>query len=189
MDTTPEALAAHIQHVIQNTFGNCQAWEDEQLNSNPYWTQKLKEVVKALGDQLGYDVRMTEPGDTNWEFLYDICFLDTKDTTAKHDGYFRSDNYITRLILALESEWSEQLDEILYDFSKLLLSRASLNVMVCYQGSTQGVQRARHSLQEAIQSYAQNALEDRYLLCIFDWSDKTFAFFLLDGPGSVVRSQ
>ncbi|MFQ5840618.1 MAG: hypothetical protein ACE5HK_07845, partial [Candidatus Methylomirabilales bacterium] len=80
------------------------------------WTAELKSRLTAVGNDLGYDVRVTSPDRRSSERLHDMCWL------VVEEGLVRE------VELVLESEWKQDREE--YDFDKLLLARAKHRVMV-----------------------------------------------------------
>lgn len=53
---------------------------------------------------------------------------------AVGDGYFVEDCYLRRIIMTLEWEWDNRPHEILYDFTKLLVSKTPPE-SACFLGS------------------------------------------------------
>jgi hypothetical protein len=87
--------------------------------------------MDALASTLNLVVRISRKEPRNWQFLYDVVFLETADPLLLDDsGYFRPEASLKRLVIALESEWLRDPEEIIYDFTKLLVARATLRVFV-----------------------------------------------------------
>ena len=73
--------------------------------------------------------------------------------------------------MAAESEWGKNIRDIKDDFSKLLIARASLRVMVCdgrhLPDGEQGIDTAE-LLQEMVSEYNETRVGDTYLLIVYD---------------------
>jgi hypothetical protein len=91
--------------------------------SDRYWTLRIQQELTALGRDLGFRVRGARPraDDDGWDvgWLWDMTWI---RPFGEHG--------LAEIVLALESEWSPKFDEILWDFQKLLVSRAHLRAMV-----------------------------------------------------------
>jgi len=175
---TPYELAKQIRTAIAEKFADFDSWKPEEQRQDAFFTWKLRLAVSGVGDALGYDVRFGEKGKKNSEFLFDHCFLETALPFDQTKGYFPAESRLRRMILALESEWAHDRGEVLYDFTKLLVARASLKVMV--------YDRLLYleDFETAIQTYADGMASDLYLLC--GWNKTAFEFVLCDGAGETV---
>lgn len=160
------ALASRVRDAIEIAFGDISRWSPEELRSNKHFTRTLFAALAKLGKELKYDVRMssTSPHE-NWEYLFDVCFLETGRTGSPGDGYFTRDYPLRKLVLALESEWGTNVNEILYDFCKLLLVRAELKVLVFYQPNEEKIEEVISRIRNAINEYQDKQPGDAYLVC------------------------
>lgn len=186
---TVDNLIATIKEGINKEFADFPNWPEPQKKSDGFFTDCIKEAIVAVGKDNKFDVRFskgTERERINWEFLYDICFLKTSeklpsDGSAPGKGYFREENTLKRIIMALECEWNSDDLEILYDFTKLLVCKADLRVMVCWRNKKSNPEVLLKMFSKAIENFEQGKKEDRYLICIF--KDKSFIYNIMDGKG------
>ena len=81
--------------------------------------------------------------------------------------------------LALECEWGND-TEILYDFQRLLSSRAALRVMV-FGENNRDTDQTFDLLRAQIKGFQDGMPADRYLLAGFDYGG--FKILLIDGNG------
>jgi hypothetical protein len=75
------------------------------------------------------------------------------------------------------------IDEIVYDFSKLLVARALLRFFAFYKKQTKGVLSVVDQLRAAIKGYSNAEESDRYLVAAFDAQLEKLTFYLLDRNG------
>jgi hypothetical protein len=188
MEITADDLANAIKHELSKDF-IISEWTDEQIDSDTYWTRRLRSALQRAG--AAYDVRCSDGDRSNpgmSSFLYDICWLDTGRNQFRNTGYFREDSPLKRLILVGEHEWNYSTDEIVYDFSKLLVARAALRFMAFYKKRTQDLILIVEQLRAAIRSYSDGSETDRYLIAAFGKQLDGFSFYLLDGRGRDVTA-
>ena len=107
----PETLMPRLAEKVRN------ANLDWQLSTE--WTKVLKGSLRELLESEG--TNMTEalysfPDSNRHEFLLDLVIWD------RQDGEGAS--------LALESEWSQNIEEVATDFRKLLVIKAPLKLMI-----------------------------------------------------------
>lgn len=106
------------------------AVEAIESNLNSEWTRAVKGTLERIAKRHGLDCRFSDRSTgqpKNWEFLCDVLWLETESGSNRHkDGYFQKGYRIRRCILACEIEWSgsEDMNDRIYDFSKLLLMKA-----------------------------------------------------------------
>ena len=129
--------------------------------SNKKWTLKIKTALCNVGIDNGYDVCAAGVDNANHgEWLYDVCWLNYDD-----DGMLES------MQMVAESEWGRNIGDIEDDFSKLLVARAALRVMVCdgrhLPGGEQGISTAER-LREWVGAYNGNRAGDTYLLIVYE---------------------
>ncbi len=133
--------------------------------SDTGWTLAIKEELTKLGKQLGYKVRGAQPRSTPRDYfedgwLWDLTWVDLRDG---------KDNYLLDLPLVVESEWSPDLEsEIIWDFQKLLVSRARLRVMIISAARSHVVAQNVDRIGEAIRTYSASTTGDRYLVAVWN---------------------
>ena len=148
---------------ILNAIDEIEGMQCRDQWSNPEWTRKIKTALCEVGTLNGYEVCASgvdvEPN--NGEWLYDVCWLDY----AGND-----ENWLRSMPMAAESEWGDwgAIDD---DFSKILVSGASLRVMVCDSGylpnDTEG-QATAERLQQTVGEYNGSWVGDTYLLIVYE---------------------
>lgn len=166
MPRSRKQFAKCVADAIREAFSGISSWTPKELGSNKHFTEKLFAALAELGKKLKLDVRMSSKSPhENWEYLFDVCFLETGRTGSPGDGYFTRDHPLRKLVLALESEWGTNVDEILYDFCKLLLVRAELKVLVFYQPNDEKIEEVISRIRNAIDEYQDKQPGDAYLVC------------------------
>lgn len=128
-----------------------------------------------------YEATRGKRNDPNGEFLWDHVWIE------RQDG---------RLLLVLESEWSQWPELVMNDFRKLLYARSALKVLVY---SEQTTSRSVHSdIDKCITAFPYHSVAERYLIvnlrgwisgCIEAWlyeTENDLAFGVkLTGPSLV----
>ena len=171
-------LARRLIQSVRDAFQGLNAWPDEERDSSAYWTTRLCTALDDLGNDLGVEVRHRPQGNPNWEFLYDVCFLVTGDRNT--DGWFTPETPLKQALLVLESEWKRNRQEILYDFSKLLIARAELRSLVFWPICSEEFDAVMEDVKVLIVAF-EGAKSDRYLICGIELQCLRFA--LVNGRG------
>ena len=153
------------------------------------WTIKVKAKLCEIGHRLRYYVCASQlPGAECSEWLYDMTWLEYTDHTV---GSAQTSGWLVDVPLVAECEWSG-VQEIEDDFSKLLLARASVRLMVCYDRHPNGPHGMAEQLAEFIQRFNGTRAEDVYMLAVLSWNDDEgsfrFRYFKLGLNGIVMRS-
>ena len=171
-------LARRLIQSVRNAFENrnisTMKWGD--------MTRSLFSELDCLGKDLCADVRHQPKGKLNWEFLYDVCFLEPGDRNP--DGYFIPKTPLKQALIVLECEWNrgDNKQDILYDFSKLLMARAELRSLVFYTTiSSKDFDFTMQDVKALIAAFEQGAKSDRYLICGI--GSQCLRFALVDGRG------
>lgn len=162
--------------------------DGQQPQNRPELTQTVLTTLCKLGKELDYTTwatsrhpyRIPDEYCDGGEWIYDVCWLQ----------YPSDDHYHRRLIsvpMVAECEW-DHLGYIEQDFSKLLLAKATLRVMVYDSYWTGGdVAAINNKLCELVGSF-NGALGDIYLLIAMVWDDSSetnrfeFAKIVDQGP-------
>jgi hypothetical protein len=139
-------MISDIQMALTNLCAHPQAhiW-------SPYrdWTRQVIDAVGRVVSNHGYTWVTSGVGRGEW-----LC-----DGVA----HVRSGDYLVSLALALECEWMGR-TEIAYDFSKLLVIRVDLRVMVCAAVTRRGTQTHFRRMRDMITRFQGGSPGDRYLL-------------------------
>lgn len=106
-------IEVQLVNAIEDAANVC-ANNTELKMSNGFWTTDMKRAFAHLAKRSGYNQRCSE---TNREFLWDITWMTVQEQ-------------IWRVFMSCEMEWSNNFEEILYDFRKLSMSVAPFRVMV-----------------------------------------------------------
>ena len=181
-------LACRLIQSVRDAFQGLNTWPNEAKNSSKCWTTRLFSELDRLAVCLGVDIRRgpkrKEEKNLKWEFLYDVCFFVPRRDRDSDDGYFTPETPLKQALIVLECEWSrrEQKKDILYDFSKLLIARAELRVLVFWTISRkEDFDSTMKDVKELIDAFEQGDEEDRYLICGI--GTRCLRFALVDGRG------
>lgn len=141
-------------------------WNDEWKE----WTRKNLGYFAELGKSQKYEVYWTHAADRT-EYLVDLCW------------YVEGEQY-SWMELAVEEEWNPKLDEILYDFCKLMDVKAYLKVFICFPDeATRSDLPSR--LANEVSMHRIKVPEEAYLLIVFsrDRRRKQTERLLVEGFG------
>jgi predicted RNA-binding protein with PUA-like domain len=120
-------------------------------------TSEVKKACLSVGRKFGFNVYATDlPGKT-YEWLYDVCW-------CKEDKHF-----VINMPLAMECEWRTSRDDIVWDFQKLLVSRALHRIFLTSQPVHEDWVDDVEHLIDHIHSYQGTQNGDRYLFG--NWED------------------
>ena len=106
--------------VIEITL-NAAGKELSGNGSNAAWTKKCLNALATLGQDIGYGV-CPQPPELKGEWLYDLIWYTEEECEWP--------NHVTDVVLALESEWSQRLSDIRYDFQKLVQAKSRLKMLI-----------------------------------------------------------
>ena len=175
---------------ISSTLG--EMLKDESLKGvgDKAWTDKILLEFTQLGKKNRFHVAASKAQGAHWgEWGFDLCWRDYGrpdliDLPGDTNDW-QVDDALKRIPLVLESEWGN-LDEIVEDFEKILVSRAELRVLIC-QDKHCCSEKIRFSLKHNIKRFAQSKSSDQYLVAIYLSEMRKFTIFCLDGKGGVTH--
>ena len=155
-----------ISEFESNNFNNIphKEWKQKQ------WTEKINNAVGCILRQRGYKVYASNCKEAdNGEWLYDLTGIEEKG------GYFKS------FPLVLESEWKgcnqkKYKDEILYDFRKLIVSRADHRVMIFEVGHKEKKENVVEPFLQHVRNCRHSMAGDRYLFAWWKRSKNKWIF-------------
>lgn len=143
-----------------------QAAENAKAKScmNRGWTRECLYGLVKLGDECGY-ATCPEVSTMKGEWLYDlIWYKDKEDGTDDKDIWPKR---MSDVVLVAESEWSNWIGDIRYDFQKLVQAKAQIKLLVC-----DGVNEDEYaSLVKDIELFEHRDPQERYLFAIYDGRD------------------
>ncbi len=146
-------IGDEIEIAIRNAIREGVDTSRREGLDTPGWTAAIMFEVLKAGNRLKYSVWVRRCSDEmTSEWLWDMTWL-----------HFAGGDNLLGIPLALESEWNLNLNEILWDFRKLLVSRADLRVMI-FQASVHTASDRLDRLVQEIRQYSGTRQGDRYLL-------------------------
>jgi hypothetical protein len=93
--------------------------------SGRFWTKGIKNALTLLAKEQDLLCCHSDSEETG-EWLYDVCWVETAPGAPMPAPWRRAQ----RLILVCESEWSENENDILWDFMKLSWAQADLRLFI-----------------------------------------------------------
>jgi hypothetical protein len=108
------------------------------------WTLETFKELTLIGDAAGYEVRYTNKAADHREWLWDLVWLERSS----------SGRALSRLRLAVESEWT--LQNVVYDFEKLLVAHSPLRLMIFQTVSAASFSTKAEELQRLSAQYTGN---------------------------------
>ena len=133
------AIGEEILKALEDVLGNASA-----IIEDTEWTNTIKLTIGNIGkENYGYNVSATtKDRDFDSEWLYDL-------TWYKED----SEEYLTEVFLVCESELNSSIDEIYYDFQKLLQSNAPFRLMITQTYSSEKEERIFAEFKEGVRRF------------------------------------
>ncbi len=132
----------------------------EEIYGKKDWTTAIKKKLEELADTMN----LKSCGYSDNEWLYDFVWY-------KVDA----NEYLQEVVLVAESEWALNLNEVKYDFEKLLLANAGLRLMVC-EAKIDKTEEYKQYFKEAIAVYKQGKIGDTFLIAIFNEPEWKFDY-------------
>ena len=137
---------------------------EHKIYSDKNWTSYFKETLAELGKTHENEICTSGFTDIyNSEWLYDMVW------------YKNEKGYLSEVSLVVESEWGSHINQIKFDFEKLLSSNSIHRLMIC-QSHSSNLEKLINCFDEAINHYKQNKPGDRYLVAILDKTDEEFCY-------------
>lgn len=127
------------------------------------WTHALKKEIGNVGKRLGFEV-YASGCKFDGEWLFDL-------TWCKEQG-----SITLNLPLVMESEWDD--NDILTDFTKLVVARAQHRLMIFQGHTTQKVQKTIQCMLSQVRKFRDSGKGDRYLFCYWTKKPDKFMFDL-----------
>jgi len=132
--------------------------------SNSNWTEQIKIEIGTLGRNLGFEVSThgshEEHGfERGW--LYDMIWYKTNEQQR-----------LDQIALVMESEWKNNINDIIYDFEKLMVARAEHRVMI-FNTTDAKINNYFNELIKIIDSSKLSQQDDRYLLLAISINDRS----------------
>jgi len=106
----------------------CSPNADQKWQRNTYWTRRVKECLKELGEKQGLLVfPELKTGKFEGQWLFDLVWVDAKPDDSKKGLDWKG----TRgLKLACECEWTSKEEHVLEDFLKLTFAIADIRLFI-----------------------------------------------------------
>lgn len=140
--------------------------EIQRGESDLFWTKHLKSKLIVLGNKLGY-ITCTAGflGDAQREWLYDLVWY-------KND----EKNYLQEVPLVMESEWGRKLDDIKYDFEKLLMANCEVKLMICQDGGETLTSLVNY-FESSIKAFKNSSNACIYIIAVFE--NENYSFYIV----------
>ena len=165
---------SEIMRTIQEALKRL---EVDRAASNAVWTKAIKTKLCEIGRGFNYRVGASNVGDYG-EWLYDVTWLEGEPEGLMIDAH-----------LVAECEWGS-FEDIVEDFDKLLLARASVRLMIFDGGHKPGSEKIAAQLAERIRAFKGTCDEDAWLLAAFEGLDDGrwgFRYFSVEGATSLIN--
>lgn len=182
------ALIGKHREIVQDLIQKLPAFAPGDKKQE--WTSTVKQVMHQLcQDHTGKDVAdcYATISDVSWEWMLDVLW------------YAYGEQGQEWVLLGLESEWNDRGEGIVWDFRRLLATKAPIKIMLFEaRGSKPEKSKKRRdevieTLNAAARAWAQHAAEDHFYAIDFshgshasyycqirsDGRDENFAFELL----------
>lgn len=136
-----------------------------EIKGDGEWTKKIKLLLGELGERSGFGVctggfkDRFEP-----EWLCDLAWY--RENEAE---------FLVEVPLVMESEWNRTLKYIKFDFEKLLLTNATLRLMIC-QAKPEKIDDLKVFFRNAVKAYGQLDKGSRFLIAVLDSDSEEFVF-------------
>jgi hypothetical protein len=166
MNRIPNEIEQKVIAVLRNIPRLQSPWPQGEP------TRMVKNAVGRLGSNEKFQVYHSEK---NCEWLYDVCWCQE----SGKDGWD-----LDEMSLALESEFGQTKNDLLWDFQKLLVSRANHREFLCTLNKEQW-NILTDCVERQVQHYRGTQVGDRYLLGNWesDWNWTFHLYVYSNSPG------
>jgi hypothetical protein len=163
-------IVSEIKGTLESVQENAKDYK-----SAPDWTIAVKTAIGKLGQQHGFEVCASGCNSENGkgfheEWLYDLVWYNEEEIAGQ--------KFLTDITLVMESEWKMHIEDIRFDFEKLLLANAPYKLMVCCV-SEERLDVVKNYFQKAVNNYTQGSADDKYIIAILDYEQEIFQFEVL----------
>jgi hypothetical protein len=139
-----------------------------KIIGNNKWTFFLKEKLAILGESYNFQVSVGGfKDDYNSEWLFDLVWF--------KEEVIGDNSRLIDIPLVVESEWGIKLQDIKYDFEKLLVSRAAIRLMICESSKINLASRIEY-FKDAVNMFKMSQKGDFYLIAILLTDTEEFHF-------------
>lgn len=135
MSSIELGLVGCIESCLDATARELQA---NGIMRNEAWTHDCLNALVKLGREIGYGV-CPEPEIMKGEWLYDLIWYTEEECEWP--------NRVTDVVLVLESEWSQKLCDIRYDFQKLVQAKSRLKMLISNKLSSDDLKRLKDDIE------------------------------------------
>jgi hypothetical protein len=158
-----------IIELIENSTNNI-----DKGKSDSEWTKYIKRQLINIGDKYNYKTCTSgvEGADTEW--LYDLVWY--KSNHEKN---------LEHISLIVECEWLRTLDDIRYDFEKLLLANCNLKLMICQDGR-ETLDNLKAYFSKSIRAFKNITNDCIYMVAIFENDKYLFKVIKYDNKGALI---
>ena len=131
---------------------------------NREWTHECLHELAELGRKEKYGV-CPWPGNMKGEWLYDLIWYAETDEEVWPKR-------MSKVVMVLESEWSHHMEEVRYDFQKLIQAKAQIKVMIY-----ENLDGAYEELKKDIGAFECKDGEETYLFANLKSNDFDFKVY------------
>ncbi|WP_145731431.1 hypothetical protein [Nitrospirillum pindoramense] len=135
---------------------------------NKDWTSSINEHLRNIG-QNEFKYAVAHPGHYGW--MFDVAWLDYENFEER---------ILSRLVLAVESEWQTDVKNLRIDLNKLLVSKAFLSVLIFQSRATADVDHYLELFEKSIKSI-NPPYNGSILFAAYNYTSKEFDFHFWDG--------
>lgn len=158
----------HVEIELFDALSKFCSHAYETCKSDGLWTSGIKTELSKVGANLGYVTCATGADDCEPEWLYDLLWYKSKN------------GKLTEVKLVVESEWStdeeNQYYELIYDFEKLLLAKATYKLFIFQAGSNDIIDDIICVLKSHIDAFDTKLTNEIYLFAGLNTSKRKFCF-------------
>jgi hypothetical protein len=169
MASKPNEIERSVEHRLTQL---AQAWSKTSRSySDRYCTGQVKVALGVEGKKNGCSVYAAAPGfRQHGEWLFDVTWLEV------------AGEHLLDFPLAAECEWTPG-NETLWDFQKLLVSRATHRVLVMWAPTRRKADQAIDDLRQQVSRFRRSRRGDRYLFACYlgDMDKFVFKVYVVGG--------
>lgn len=163
VDVVIDAITATLDEVAKELKGKM---------SNRTWTQKILSELADMPARVMGDGVVAYPNKDAGEWLFDMVWCRNENTGCEY--------YTLREIdLVLESEWSHNVEDVRYDFEKLLIAKSPLKVLIADDYRRAGTESdgcVTEMIEEELRSFSPALPSETYLVALYQGDGGVFKY-------------